>query len=193
MATVEIQSHAVENLRYIRETMERASAFTAVPGKGGMLMGATAVAAAVVASQAQTAWDWLLVWLAEGGVAFVIGVIAVLTKARRTGISLDSAPARKFTLAFAPPVMAGALLTCALWNAGALGLLPGLWLCLYGVAIAGAGVFSVRVVPEMGVAFLLLGGVALFAPLSWGNALLGCGFGGLHVVFGFVIARRYGG
>ena len=190
---VEIQSHAVENLRYIRETMERAAAFTAVPGKGGMLMGATAMVAAAVASNAQTARDWLTVWLIEGCVGFLIGGISLWLKAKRTGAALDSAPARKFTLAFAPPVVAGALLTYALWNAGAIGLLPALWLCLYGVAITGAGAFSVRVVPEMGIAFLVLGAAAIAAPLKWGDALLAAGFGGLHMIFGFLIARRYGG
>src|SRR5688572_8035961 len=133
MPTVEIHSHAVENLRYIRETMERASAFTAVPGKGGILMGATAIVAAMVGARAETAWDWLMVWLVEGFAGFIIGGIAVWLKAKQTGIALDSAPARKFTLAFAPPLVAGALLTVGLWNAGAIGALPGLWLCLYGV------------------------------------------------------------
>jgi hypothetical protein len=193
MATVEIHSHAVENLRYIRETMERASAFTAVPGKGGMIMGASAVAAAVIASRMRSADAWLLVWLAELVVALVIGAAALVRKARRTGIPLDSSPARKFALAFAPPLLAGALLTWGLWNSGAVELIPGLWMCLYGVAVAGAGAFSVRVVPEMGGAFLIIGAAALVAPPAWGNILLGAGFGGLHLIFGFIIARRYGG
>jgi hypothetical protein len=193
MATVELHSHAAENLRYIRETMERASAFTAVPGKGGMLMGVTAVVACAAAAGVQTAWDWLLIWLVEGLIAFAIGSFATVRKARRTGTALDSAPARKFVLAFAPPVLAGGLLTYALWQAGALAVLPGLWLCLYGIAVTGAGAFSVRVVPEMGLAFLLLGALTLMAPAGWGNTLLGCGFGGLHILFGAMIARRYGG
>jgi hypothetical protein len=193
MAMVEMHSHAVENLRYIRETMERASAFTAVPGKGGMVMGGTAVAAAAIASTMATPADWLLVWLAEVALAFAIGAVSTVLKARRLGIALDSSPARKFALAFAPPVLVGALVTYALWKSGTLAVLPGIWLSLYGVAIAGAGAFSVRVVPAMGGAFLLVGAAALFAPADWGNAFLGWGFGGLHLIFGFVIARRYGG
>ena len=193
MPTVEIHNHAVENLRFIRETMERASAFTAVPGVGGMVMGATAIGAAAIAARTRTADEWLLVWLAELVLALAIGIYTMVRKARRTGASLDSTPARKFALSFAPPVIAGALLTLALRNAGAVSIIPGMWMCMYGVGIAGAGVFSVRVVPEMGGAFLLAGALALVAPPAWGNLLLGAVFGGLHLIFGFIIARRYGG
>lgn len=193
MATVEMHSHAVENLQFIRETMERASAFTAVPGKGGMAIGLSAIVAATIAARTTTPEGWMAVWLAELVTAFLIGVVAIVSKARRIGIPLDSSPARKFVLAFAPPLVAGALLTLALWNAGAIAVIPGLWLCLYGVAIAGAGAFSVRIIPEMGGAFLVFGAITLFAPPAWSNALLGTGFGGLHLVFGYIIARRYGG
>lgn len=193
MATVEMHSHAVENLQFIRETMERASAFTAVPGKGGMAIGLSAIVAATIAARTTTPEGWMAVWLAELVTAFLIGVVAIVSKARRIDIPLDSSPARKFVLAFAPPLVAGALLTLALWNAGAIAVIPGLWLCLYGVAIAGAGAFSVRIIPEMGGAFLVFGAITLFAPPAWSNALLGTGFGGLHLVFGYIIARRYGG
>ena len=193
MAPVEIHHHAIENLRFIRDTMERASAFTAVPGWGGMAMGATALAASWLASRQLTAEGWLTVWLAEVILALLIGAVAIARKARRTDASLLSAPARKFVLAFAPPLIAGALLTLALWRIGVIEILPGLWLCLYGVAVAAAGVFSVRIVPAMGGAFIVCGTVALFAPPAWSTACMAAGFGGLHLVFGFIIARRYGG
>lgn len=193
MAPVEIHSHAVENLRYIRETMERASAFTAVPGFGGMAMGATAIVASWLASRQVTAEGWITVWLAEVALALAIGIAASVQKAGRTGTSVFSAPARKFALAFTPPILAGAVLTAALWRVGALEVLPGMWLWLYGVAVIGAGVFSVRIVPAMGAAFIACGTVALFAPPTWGNTFLAAGFGGLHLLFGYIIARRYGG
>ena len=193
MAPVEIHSHAVENLRFIRDTMERASAFTAVPGRGGMFVGATAVAASWIASRQLTAEGWITVWLAELALALLIGTFTTVRKARQTDASLVSGPARKVALAFTPPLAAGALLTAALWRIGAVEVLPGLWLCLYGVAVAAAGVFSVRIVPAMGGAFLICGTISLFAPVSWANACLAAGFGGLHLVFGFMISRRYGG
>ncbi|HYO81081.1 MAG TPA: hypothetical protein VES20_06750 [Bryobacteraceae bacterium] len=193
MAVAEMQAHAAENLRYIRETMERASAFTAVPGRGGMLVGLTALAAAAASSRAVTPQAWIGVWLVEAAVAFVILLVAMQRKAARTGASLSSAPGRKFILSFTPAMVAGAVLTVALAGRDATTLLPALWLCLYGVAVIGAGTYSVGIVPAMGAGFLVLGGVAAVAPPTWSDALLATGFGGLHLFCGFLICRRHGG
>lgn len=193
MAPVEIHSHAIESLRYIRDTMERATMVTAVPGRGGVVMGLTALVAAWLASRQPESREWLQIWIAEGFLALAIGIASMYLKARSAGLPVWSSAARKFALAFAPPLFVGALLTMVLAGAGLTSMLPGVWLSLYGVAVIGAGAFSVRVVPAMGLAFLISGAVALFAPASWRDLSLAAGFGGLHVVFGLVIARRFGG
>jgi hypothetical protein len=183
----------MDNLRFIRETMEGAAYFTAVSGIGEVAVGVTAFAAAYLASRQGTAWGWLLVWLWEALVAFLITTGAIVWKARRSGASLFSRPGRRFALSLFPPLIAGALLTPVLLTAGSVDALPGLWLLLYGTGVVTGGAFSVRTVPVMGLAFMGLGAVALVAPASWGNALLAAGFGGLHILFGIVIARRHGG
>ncbi|MFN7934857.1 MAG: hypothetical protein U0R19_16125 [Bryobacteraceae bacterium] len=190
---VPIQQHAIDNLRYIRETMERASSFTAVPGYGGIAMGLTAVLAGVLAHVQGDSTRWLTVWLVEALVAIGIGAYSMQRKALADGHSVTSAPARKFLLSFVPPLFAGAVLTVALFPAGHTALLPGLWLLLYGTGVLTAGAFSVPVVPVMGANFAGLGAVCLFAPPAWNDYFLIAGFGLLHVIYGFVIARRYGG
>jgi hypothetical protein len=190
---IAIHEHALDNLRYIRGMMERAGSFTAVPGWGGVAMGLTAVAAALIASLQRSRPAWLAVWIIEGALALSIGLWTVRRKAKAAHLSLRSEPARKFVLGFAPPVAVGALLTIALLRAGLFGPIPGVWLLLYGTAVVSGGAFSASVVPIMGSAFMLTGAAALFAPAAWGDALLGFGFGGLHILFGTLIARRYGG
>ncbi|MGD0297042.1 MAG: hypothetical protein ABSE86_07985 [Bryobacteraceae bacterium] len=190
---VSLQSHAMDNLKFIRETMERAGSFTAVPGWGGFAMGVSALAASVIAVGQSTREAWLATWLLEGIFAIALGALAMWRKAHRAQVPLMSAPARKFVLSFAPPLMVGALLTLVLYRAGLTGAIPGTWLLLYGTGVVTGGAFSVRVVPVMGLCFMFLGAVALFCPLSWGTAFLATGFGGLHLVFGTIIARRYGG
>lgn len=188
-----LRERAAENLRFIRETMERSSAFTGVPGRGGMVMGSTAVAAAILAVRQPTAERWLMVWFAEAALACFIGTVALIRKAAATGVPLDAGPSRRFALGFAPPMLAGAALTALLYQHGLIEALPGAWLLLYGTAVVTGGAASVRIVPLMGAGFMALGLLALFSPASWGDWYLGAGFGGLQIVFGFVIARRHGG
>jgi hypothetical protein len=190
---IPIDARAADHLRYIRETMESAAEFTAVPGWGGVTMGMTALAAALVASRQVTAKAWVAVWLAEAFVAVAIAAPAAATKARRANSSLFSGPGRKFVLSFAPPIVVGALLTLALFLYGAVAVLPGVWLLLYGTAIVTGGAFSVRAVPILGLCLMALGAGALFAPASWGNAFMAAGFGLVQIGFGFWIALRYGG
>ncbi|MFZ0635116.1 MAG: hypothetical protein WA755_05980 [Candidatus Acidiferrales bacterium] len=190
---VALDDRARDNLRFIRETMERASSFTAVPGWGGVAMGITAAGAAVVASRQQHPEAWLLTWVAEAVIALAIASWSTIAKAREANLPLLAGPGRKFALSFAPAMFVGALLTVVLYHAGDAAAIPGVWLLLYGTGVVTGGAFSIRVVPLMGLCFMVLGTIALFSPASWGNILLGMGFGGLHIVFGAVIARSYGG
>jgi hypothetical protein len=188
-----LHARAMDNLRFIRETMERASSFTAVPGWGGVIMGVTALGAAVVAAQQSSMKSWLTTWLVEAFLAFLIGGWAMDRKARQAETPLLSGPGRKFALSFSPPMIVGVLLTAALYRAGLTSAIPGAWLLLYGTAVVTGGAFSVKVVPVMGLCFMALGAVALFSPVTWSNGLMAAGFGLLHIIFGVYIARRHGG
>jgi hypothetical protein len=184
---------AMDNLRYIRETMEGAASFTAVPGWGGILIGVTALVAAYVASEQRTVGWWLATWVGASAVSILIGGATMVSKAHRAQTSILSRPGRKFALSLSPPLIAGALLTLALYRAGHVDVLPGLWLLLYGAGVVTGGAFSVRVVPAMGVCFMVLGAAALFSPAAWGEVFMAAGFGGLHLIFGAIIAWRHGG
>src|ERR1700723_1528998 len=190
--TVALHTRAMDNLRFIRETMERAGAFTAVPGWGGFAMGITALGAAVIASRQDSSLTWLLSWIGEAAIAVAIALWTTYTKAREAGTSLFSGPGRRFVYSFAPPLFVGVLLTMLFFRIGSIQEVPGVWLLLYGTAVVTGGAFSIRVVPLMGLSFRGLGTVALCCPSNWGNAFLAGGFGGLHVIFGEMIARKYG-
>jgi len=191
--TVALDDRARDNIRFIRETMERAGSFTAVPGWGGIAMGITALGAAAIASRQDSPDAWLATWLIEAVIAIGIASWTTFTKARESGASLFSGPGRRFVYSFAPPIFVGALLTLLLVRADLIAAIAGMWLLLYGTAVVTGGAFSIRIVPLMGLCFMVLGAVALFSPASWSNIFLGAGFGGLHIIFGAVIARRYGG
>ncbi len=188
-----MHARAMDNLRFIRKTMEAAATFTAVPGWGTVAVGVTALVAAVLASAADSTARWLFIWMGEAVLSVAISIYTMGLKARAAGLPLWSEPARKIVFSFAPPLAVGALLTLVCYERGLLDLLPGIWLLLYGVGVIAAGTFSVRIVPVMGIAFALLGTLALFAPAAWTPVCMAAGFGGLHIVFGALIARRHGG
>jgi hypothetical protein len=156
-------------------------------------VGVTALGAAALAARAPSVALWLAVWLGEAVVALAIGGWALARKAHAANDPILSGPARRFGLSFLPPMVVGGLLTIALYRNGVAQTLPATWLLLYGAGVATAGAFSVRIVPVMGLCFMLVGAAALFGPPGWGNWCMAAGFGGLHIVFGAIIARRYGG
>ncbi|HEY5610238.1 MAG TPA: hypothetical protein VIL97_03445 [Thermoanaerobaculia bacterium] len=188
-----IRDHALDNLRYIRETMERAGSFTSIPGWGGVIIGLTALAASAVAWFQTEPLAWLVTWLVEASIAMLIGGWAMDRKARAAGAKLFSIAGRRFFLSYGTPLVAGGVLTLALFFRGVVDPIPAIWLLMYGTGFVSAGAFSIRIVPVMGVCYMLLGALAFFVPLPAANLLLAAGFGGLHIGFGLWIARRYGG
>ncbi len=187
-----LQQHAADNLRFIRATMESATAFTGVSGKGYVLAGVSAVLASWLAAQQSSPATWLGVWMLELLLAGSVALVMTARKTEQQGKSLWSASGRKLLLAFIPAMAVGGVLTLTLFLRGDLTLLPGVWLSIYGAAVTTAGAHSVRIVPVMGTAFMLLGALVLLLPLP-ANLMLGAGLGGLHIVFGLLLWRNHGG
>lgn len=190
---IALHDRAIQDLRFIRETMERSASFTAVSGIGGTVMGVFALLAALAASATDTITAWLGIWLAAAGLAFIVATWLMARKSRAAGMPLFNGPGRKFAWNVTPPLLVGGLLTLAILKAGAIAILPGTWLLLYGTGIVTGGSYSVRIVPLMGLTFMLLGAAALFSPPAWADVYMAAGFGGLHIVFGLVIWRKHGG
>lgn len=188
-----LHAHAEHNLRFIREKMEQAGPFTAVPGWGGVLMGVIGLGASVLGSMQPTPERWLATWVVAAVVALLVGGWAMDRKTRALGSQILAGKSRKFILSLSPPLVAGALLTAVLFRGGQVEAIPGLWLLMYGTAAVTGGAFSIRVVPIIGLCFMVLGAAAFFLPPAWGDWLLALGFGGLQLVFGLIIVKKYGG
>lgn len=188
-----LHERAMDNLRYIRETMERATAFTGISGWGEVAIGGSALLTSVLAAQQSSFRAWLAIWIAEGLISLLIAGWSMDRKARAVQMPMMSGPGRKAVFSLLPPVLAGALVTIMLFRAGLTSAIPGVWLLLYGTSVVTGGMFSVPVVPIMGFCFMGLGALALFAPSAFADWFMAAGFGGLHVVFGVIIARKYGG
>ncbi len=191
--TPSLHGRAMDNLRFIRDTMERSTHFTAVPGYGGVFMGSTALGAAFIAERQASVQDWLTVWSSEAVLAFAIGLFAMWQKSKIANVSLKSAPAKKFAMSFLPPIVCAIVITFGLWRFGQFEAMIPVWILLYGAAVVTGGSFSARVVPVMGWCFIALGAAAFFLPVKFGNSMMALSFGVLHIIFGIIIARRFGG
>ena len=190
---INLSDRAIDNLQFIRETMERSVVFTTVPGYGGVFMGATAIAASFIANSQPLVRDWLIVWLAEAVLAFFIGLFAMWQKSKIAGVPLNSAPVKKFAKSFLPPLICAIVITLGLWRLNHYEALIPVWILLYGAAVVAGGAFSVRAVPVMGWCFIALGTAAFFLPAEYGNWMMAFSFGILHIAFGLIIARKFGG
>ncbi|MGE3965893.1 MAG: hypothetical protein AB7I09_17480 [Planctomycetota bacterium] len=190
---ISLHAHAADNLLFIRRAMERSASFTAVPGWGSVAMGCVATTGAFVAARQSSVWAWFETWLGIGFVGVALGTVCLVAKARRVRQPIFGGAGKRFAMGLVPPLAAAACFTAALWRAGNPELLPGAWLLLYGVGVITGGAFSIPLVPVMGLSFMVLGSIAAFVPIEVGNWFLAVGFGGLHVLFGLVLARRHGG
>ena len=191
-----LRDRATDDLRFIRTTMERAGSFTSVSGVGMILVGFVGLGAFYFSRGMRPDLDtvsFLAVWLGAALAATLVSWMTIRAKAERTRQSLASGPARTFALAFVPSLLAGAVLTAALYYKGEGALLPATWLTLYGAAVGAGGAASVRPVLVMGAAFMILGAVAFRMPVQTQGYALAAGFGALHIAFGTLIWKRYGG
>ena len=188
-----IDSGAVENLQYIRRTIEAAHTFTTVPGKGCIAMGITALAAVAAESYPPLSAHWLAIWVAAAVMACSLALWFMEQKAHAQGLSLRRAVARRFFMTLAPAFLAGAILTAALVGRVDRELITGTWLLLYGTGLTACGLFAVPAVFTAGLAFMALGTATLWLPPGSAHVVLALGFGGIHLALGAAIVRHHGG
>jgi hypothetical protein len=186
---VEIDSHAAATLRYIRNSMEAATAFT-VPGAAGIAMSVVGLLATVLSVIPGLAVHWLSIWLAAAVIGALIGGVLVIRPASSQRLALSGTPIRKFAICLTAPLFAGAVLTAVLGTHDALEVIPGTWLLLYGCALIAASVTTTRTIGVMGASFMVLGLFAFLLPMRLQILPLGAGFGGLHLLFGWWISRE---
>ncbi len=190
---VSLHSRAIADLRFIRDTMAGTAAYTAFSGLGLFIIGLGALLAGFLAEREAGVTSRLGIWVADAAVSIAIGCVTSILKARAADQPLFAGPIRKFSLSFAPAIVAGGVLTWVMLGTASQGLLPGIWLLLYGVGLVSASTLSIRVVSAAGVVFFFLGALALTALAPWSEFVLWAGFAALHIAMGTVIWRRHGG
>lgn len=203
---------ATEELRVIRQLMERPIRFSTMSGLSGIWAGAAALLGVAldffVTGRFRRDGD-LALWINGGtwtGVflaAFAGVWLLTRRRERQQGMPAWSRIKTRILLTILPPFLGGVGLTvivllrqCLLHSPASpaqFGLVPAIWMLFYGAALWQLGEFSPCEVRGLGVAFLVAGLVAAAAFQSCPYLALGATFGGFHVVYGIVVWIRYGG
>jgi hypothetical protein len=185
---VNLDLHAIATLRYIRASMDGAGS-VAIPGSAGIAMGGIGLVAAALSLMPNLASYWLPIWLVAAPLAAIVGALLLAKSGSITTFVATGTPGRKLALGLLPSLFAGAVITAVLWSAEHTSAIPGTWLLLYGCGLISASVSTTAIVARMGACFTGLGIVALIGPAILHIPLLALGFGGLHILFGILIAR----
>jgi hypothetical protein len=186
--TVQLDSHAAATLRYIRASMESAVALP-VPGSTGISSGIVGLLAAIVSSVPALRPHWLIIWLLAALVAAGVGGALLLRQPSLSSLTIGGAPIRRFFIGLLPSLFAGAVMTWVLWTNAGERMIPGTWLLLYGCGLVAASAATTRAIGVLGGSFVATGLLALVLPQPWQIMMLGVGFGGLHIVFGYLMGR----
>lgn len=158
-----------------------------------MGVGFIGVAASIYASVSlELSAQWVAYWCVIAALALTVSLLLTRRKASRNGLSVTGGPGRKFALCLAPAIVGGAVLTFGLHQHGLYELMPAAWFLMYGAGFVAGGTYSIGNLPLFGALFMLFG-VAAVLTQTPADLLMGVGFGGLHLVMGLIIYRRYGG
>lgn len=185
---VNMDMHAIATLRYIRASMDGAGS-VAIPGSAGIAMGLIGLAAAALSWVPSLAAYWLVIWLGAAPIAAIVGGLLLAKSGSVATFVAVGTPGRKLAFGLFPSLFAGAVMTAVLWSADLSTAIPGMWLLLYGCALISASVSTTMIVAWMGAGFAGFGILALLSPVALHIPLLAMGFGGLHILFGILIAR----
>jgi predicted lysophospholipase L1 biosynthesis ABC-type transport system permease subunit len=201
---------AQENLRMIRELMERSTKYSTFSGLSGVLVGLIAIAGcAVQAFVLPRYWPehpvrgFLINWILVVALALLVDFVLTKRRAPLVGKHIRSRLGKQMILAAAPGLGIGVLTTIVLipWL---MDFVYPAWMLCYGAAVCAVGIFSQREVRRLGWSFLVTGAVTLLLlrftdlwPYIWERSYLGLGmtalsFGGFHIIYGLVMWRRGG-
>ncbi len=191
---------AEENLRVIRELMERSTKFSTFSGFSGVLAGAASIVGCLMTdrlSGGRHAWphapvEFLTIWSLV--IVFAVGADYLLMKRRavRVGKRVVSRLGKQMIVASAPGLGSGMLLTLFFLQQGLMPHIYPVWMLCYGSAVAAVGLFSQREVSLLGAAFLLAGAATLFMPISMGLPMMAAVFGGFHIGYGVLMSGKDG-
>jgi len=192
-----IRSEAEENLRVIRNLMEKATIYRAVSAPGALIGGTCSVALlvfALVPSRSVEVVPFLGSWISVLAFTSLANFWLLHRDAARRGDAFISPGMRLALRAMLPALLGGGVCTFV-QGEGGYALTASLWVLLYGISLLAAAHFAPKSINWLGRAFFVAG-AALIASgaciFNWwrgadqtaiAHGIMGATFGAFHLVY----------
>jgi len=207
------QQQHLENLSEIRNLMERSSRFISLSGLSGIFAGTIALIGAGIAIwyfdlniyypryysylfQPDGAIDvnFLIFFVGDALIVMTLsigfGIYFTTRKARKKGVSIWDATARRLIMNLFIPLAAGGLFCLVLFYHRQVQLIAPATLLFYGLALINASKYTLNDIRYLGITEIILG---LISGIYVGYGLLfwTIGFGVMHIIYGTVMYFKY--
>ncbi|MBT8206151.1 MAG: hypothetical protein KJO20_12310 [Eudoraea sp.] len=196
-----------EDLREIRDIMNRSSRFISLSGLSGISAGILGLAGAYLGwkyiltdpkylrYEPQLLPDFLLntlLLLAGAMLLLAIGTTLIFTQiaTRKKQLKAFDLQAKRLLVNLLNPLVCGGLLCLILILKGFAGMALALSLVFYGLALVNASKYTLNEVRVLGLVQVVLG-LAAFLFIEYALLLWAVGFGGVHIFYGIFMNLKY--
>jgi len=202
------QDDIIKEIGQIRSLMERSSKFLSISGLSGVLIGLYALVGAFAGYYTvygfNSRFGYRDYYVTDSfviykliAIAAAVLIVSLLTgwwmahlKARNAGQSIWNAASKSLLFAVGVPLLTGGLLSIILVLRGDYGMVASSLLIFYGLALCAGSTFTFKEIRWLGIFEIVLGLMALCLP-GYGLWFWTIGFGILHIVYGFIVHKRY--
>ena len=199
------QKDLFRELGQIRSLMEKSSKFVSISGLSGVLMGCYALIGTLLGyyiihrpestnlllgKNLNRPLLFLMIALIVLLSSLVTGWLMARKKARKNKQSIWNITSKSLLFAVSIPLVTGGIVALLLLSQGYYNLIAGMLLIFYGLALAAGSIYTFTEVKWLGILEISLGLMAVSLP-DHGLILWGLGFGVLHIIYGFIVYKKY--
>lgn len=198
----------IEDLKDIKQMMNRSSRFISLSGLSGISAGIIAIIGAYLAYQTiyanqdylvyrqailstQNLSSLLLIALTTLLLSIASGIFFTTRKAKRNQQKLWDSQTKTLLINLFIPLTTGGILCLILLLKGFIGIIAPLTLIFYGLALVNASKYTLEEIRSLGIVEILLGLLGIYF-IGYGLIIWTIGFGILHIVYGIIMHLKYG-
>lgn len=197
----------IDDIREIREMMDKSSRFISLSGWSGVSAGIFALLGAYIGYRniyvdpsysaydrivlsSENWWTLLLIAITTLLLSIIFGIYFTTRKARQNNQPIWGSTSKRLVVNLMIPLIAGGILCLMLLMKGYIGLVAPMTLLFYGLSLVNASKYTLSEMKSLGILEIVLGLVAIQF-IGYGLIFWAVGFGLLHIIYGIIMHFRY--